>query len=201
MPYARVRRCFDGALLRRWAGRCKLPALSRERRASHRRNTLRRAALARLPACGHAAACTAEPRATAPTVVEWSTSEGCSSCPPADRGLSTLKRRSDVPVATFHVNDWDHPGWQNRFATADGRHRQRALARAAGPYSVDTPPVRLSWRTPSCDCAAATAATASCWPSAARIAGSARQAMRGACRKPRRQGGARAACASIHVTR
>ena len=105
---------------------------------------MRPATLALLLACGPAAACTAETGATAPTVVELYTSEGCSSCPPADRWLSTLKARPDVLAVAFHVNYWDHLGWQDRFATAEGTQRQRALARAAGQRSVYTPQVRLN---------------------------------------------------------
>ncbi len=44
------------------------------------------------------------------TVVELYTSEGCSSCPPADRFLSTLKGRSDVIALGFHVDYWDRLG-------------------------------------------------------------------------------------------
>lgn len=100
--------------------------------------------LALLLACGHVAACTAESGATAPTVVELYTSEGCSSCPPADRWLSTLKARADVLAVAFHVNYWDHLGWQDRFATAEGTQRQRVLARAAGQSGVYTPQVRVN---------------------------------------------------------
>jgi hypothetical protein len=104
----------------------------------------RLAPLALLLAGAHALACTAETGATAPAVVELYTSEGCSSCPPADRWLSTLKGRPDVLAVAFHVNYWDHLGWQDRFATPDGTQRQRALAAAAGRPSVYTPQVRLN---------------------------------------------------------
>lgn len=97
-----------------------------------------------LLACGPAAACSADSAAATPTVVELYTSEGCSSCPPADRWLSTLKGRPDVLALAFHVNYWDHLGWQDRFATAEGTQRQRALARAAGQASVYTPQVRVN---------------------------------------------------------
>jgi hypothetical protein len=65
-------------------------------------------------------------------VIELFTSEGCSSCPPADAWLNRLMNdpelwRSIVPVA-FHVDYWDHIGWQDRFADADFSDRQRRYA-------------------------------------------------------------------------
>ncbi len=105
---------------------------------------MRPVTFALLLACGPAVACTAESGATAPTVVELYTSEGCSSCPPADRWLSTLKGRPDVLAVAFHVSYWDHLGWQDRFATAEGTQRQRALARALGQANIYTPQVRVN---------------------------------------------------------
>ena len=81
-----------------------------------------------------------------PVVVELYTSEGCSSCPPADRWLSTLNGRPGVLALAFHVTYWDHLGWNDRFATAEGTARQRALARAAGQPSIYTPQVRVNGR-------------------------------------------------------
>src|SRR4029077_9083235 len=57
---------------------------------------------------------------TQSSLIELFTSEGCSSCPPAEKWLSALKSSSDlwkkaVPVA-FHVDYWDHLGWRDRFA-------------------------------------------------------------------------------------
>jgi hypothetical protein len=81
-------------------------------------------------------------RATAATtVVELYTSEGCSSCPPADRWLSTLKNRPDVVALAFHVNYWDHLGWHDRFASAANTERQRALMAPSGSRYVYTPQV------------------------------------------------------------
>jgi hypothetical protein len=105
---------------------------------------MRLATLVLVLACGPAAACTAESGASTPAVVELYTSEGCSSCPPADRWLSTLKGRPDVLAVGFHVNYWDHLGWQDRFATAEGTQRQRALARLGRQPSVYTPQVRVN---------------------------------------------------------
>ncbi len=96
-----------------------------------------------------AAACSARSGATVPAVVELYTSEGCSSCPPADRWLSTLKGRSDVLALGFHVSYWDRLGWPDRFASAEATARQRALAHAAGRAQVYTPQVLVDgedWR-------------------------------------------------------
>jgi hypothetical protein len=78
---------------------------------------------------------------TATTVVELYTSEGCSSCPPADRWLSTLKTRPDVVALAFHVNYWDQLGWPDRFASAAFTERQRQLMQPSGSRYVYTPQV------------------------------------------------------------
>jgi hypothetical protein len=85
--------------------------------------------------------CAASSTVQPPAVVELYTSEGCSSCPPADRWASALKGRSDVLVLAFHVNYWDRLGWPDRFATDATTDRQHLLQRAmAAPY-VYTPQV------------------------------------------------------------
>ena len=87
--------------------------------------TVAGAALAVAPAC-HAGS---GPALT--PVVELYTSEGCSSCPPADRWLSTLKQDAAagrVVVQAFHVGYWDYIGWVDRFATPAHTARQRQLA-------------------------------------------------------------------------
>lgn len=76
-------------------------------------------------------------------LVELYTSEGCSSCPPAERWLGTLRGeeglwRDFVPVE-FHVNYWDQLGWPDRFATAEFTRREYAYAAAWGSASVYTP--------------------------------------------------------------
>ncbi len=73
---------------------------------------------------GVRAAAAADPRR--PVVVELFTSEGCSSCPPADAFLSDLARdRPDVLPLAFHVDYWDNLGWRDPFASASATLRQR----------------------------------------------------------------------------
>ena len=78
-----------------------------------------------------------------PQLIELFTSEGCSSCPPADFWLSNLKNNDGlwtdyVPLA-FHVDYWDWLGWKDRFASADNTDRQRKYAVHRQVSSVYTP--------------------------------------------------------------
>jgi len=80
---------------------------------------------------------------TQSSLIELFTSEGCSSCPPAEKWLSALKSSSDlwkkaVPVA-FHVDYWDHLGWRDHFAKPEFTSRQHRYAAAWGGDSVYTP--------------------------------------------------------------
>jgi hypothetical protein len=129
-------------------------------------NILRTAALLAATAASvaaHAAAqsCQAASSATAPTVVELYTSEGCSSCPPADKWLSTLKGRSDVLPLAFHVNYWDKLGWVDRFATPESTARQYQLSSWSGRSQVYTPEVVVNGRDTSAGAQLPTAATPS----------------------------------------
>jgi hypothetical protein len=81
-----------------------------------------------------------------PAVVELYTSEGCSSCPPADRWLSTLKPQDGVLALSFHVNYWNHLGWRDPFATTETTARQYRLKEALGGKYVYTPQVVLNGR-------------------------------------------------------
>ncbi|GAB4382842.1 DUF1223 domain-containing protein [Albidovulum sp.] len=74
-----------------------------------------------------------------PVVVELYTSQGCSSCPPADRVLADLAARDDVVALALHVDYWDYMGWKDRFASPAFSDRQRAYARHAGARTVYTP--------------------------------------------------------------
>lgn len=77
------------------------------------------------------------------TLVELYTSEGCSSCPPADQWMSGLKQndrlwKSLVPV-TFHVDYWNYLGWRDRYAQAMFSKRQRAHQANGNSRAVYTP--------------------------------------------------------------
>jgi hypothetical protein len=73
------------------------------------------------------------------TVVELFTSQGCSSCPPADAYLGELAKRPDVIALGFHVDYWDYIGWKDRFAVPGNTERQRAYASGLGSRYVYTP--------------------------------------------------------------
>lgn len=79
-----------------------------------------------------------------PNIVELYTSEGCSSCPPADRWLSTLNEQPNVLPLAFHVNYWDRLGWQDRFATPATTQRQHRVREVHNGKYVYTPQVVLN---------------------------------------------------------
>ena len=87
------------------------------------------------------------------SLLELYTSEGCSSCPPADRWIAKLRDdprlwREVVPVA-FHVDYWDYIGWRDRFASPVYGNRQREYARGRHVSTVYTPGFVLAgkeWR-------------------------------------------------------
>ena len=79
------------------------------------------------------------PAAARPAVVELFTSQGCSSCPPADALLGELARRNDVLALAFHVDYWDDLGWQDRFHLPVAAQRQSQYARRLRLPSVYTP--------------------------------------------------------------
>ncbi|HHB81142.1 MAG TPA: DUF1223 domain-containing protein, partial [Aliiroseovarius sp.] len=72
-------------------------------------------------------------------VVELFTSQGCSSCPPADALLARLAQRDDVLALSMHVDYWDYIGWPDTFAQPKNTERQKAYAHAAGMRSIYTP--------------------------------------------------------------
>ncbi|WP_299414880.1 thioredoxin family protein [uncultured Sulfitobacter sp.] len=82
-----------------------------------------------------------------PVVVELFTSQGCSSCPPADALLSELSSRKDVIAIAVHVDYWDYIGWQDEFGDPAHAVRQRAYASKAGRRSVYTPEMVVNGQT------------------------------------------------------
>ena len=100
-------------------------------------DTLKRLAVA----TGLAVACGSGPALSEdnPVVVELYTSQGCSSCPPADELMHELAGREDVIALALHVDYWDYIGWKDAFADPAHTARQRDYARAHGRRSVYTP--------------------------------------------------------------
>ena len=80
-------------------------------------------------------------------VVELFTSQGCSSCPPADKLFGELAARGDVVALAYHVDYWDYLGWQDTLATHDNSARQYDYMRAFGKRSVYTPQAVINGRT------------------------------------------------------
>jgi hypothetical protein len=88
-----------------------------------------------------AATCTVTSGPTRTSLLELYTSEGCSSCPPADKWLSQLPPDIGVVPLAFHVDYWDRLGWRDPFGQAAFSQRQRA--RNSGLGWVYTPQVML----------------------------------------------------------
>jgi len=88
---------------------------------------------------GATLATTARASAGGPWAIELFTSQGCSSCPPADAYLGALAKRPDIVALSFHVDYWDYIGWKDRFATPETTERQRAYARVLKQRYVYTP--------------------------------------------------------------
>ena len=74
-----------------------------------------------------------------PVVVELFTSQGCSSCPPADKLMHELAEREDVLPLALHVDYWDYIGWKDPFGSPAHADRQRAYAAAGKRRSIYTP--------------------------------------------------------------
>lgn len=91
-------------------------------------------------------ACIAHSVATTPHLIELYTSEGCSSCPPAENWLDGLAEDARVIALEFHVDYWDALGWPDRFASARWTARQNALAARSPSHIVYTPEVALDGR-------------------------------------------------------
>lgn len=75
-------------------------------------------------------------------IVELFTSEGCSSCPPADELVETIQKdnkNKQIYILAFHVDYWDHQGWKDRFSNPEFTKRQRQYASWLNTGSVYTP--------------------------------------------------------------
>jgi hypothetical protein len=96
-------------------------------------------------ACLIAAGLACEPVGAAensrPAVVELYTSQGCSSCPPADSLLGVISQRPNVLALAFHVDYWNDLGWTDPYSLRDAVIRQSAYSKTRGESSVYTPQV------------------------------------------------------------
>ncbi len=94
--------------------------------------------------CGPASATAPAPRR--PVVIELYTSQGCSSCVPADAFLAQLAARKDVVALSLPITYWDMLGWRDTLATQANTDRQKAYAQAMGRGGVYTPQVIVDGR-------------------------------------------------------
>jgi hypothetical protein len=81
-----------------------------------------------------------------PLVVELFTSEGCSSCPPAEAAIGQLSARADIVALAYHVDYWDELGWRDRFELPQSVQRQNIYARNLRHASVYTPQLVIDGR-------------------------------------------------------
>ncbi|TPW27006.1 DUF1223 domain-containing protein [Pararhizobium mangrovi] len=95
-----------------------------------------------LVAADGAEAGTAQPKA----VVELFTSQGCSSCPPADAVLGELAHRDDLIALSYHVDYWNYLGWDDTLATHEFTLRQKGYAHTLGGKNVYTPQMVVNGR-------------------------------------------------------
>lgn len=82
-----------------------------------------------------------------PIVVELFTSQGCSSCPPADAILSEIAEREDVIALSMHVDYWDYIGWKDSLGAPEYTKRQKAYAHRAQRSSIYTPQMIIAGQT------------------------------------------------------
>ena len=90
-------------------------------------------------ACGLWLAAVAPVGAEPVVIVELYTSQGCSSCPPADEFVAMLASDPRILPLALHVDYWDYIGWEDHFAQGKFTDRQRAYAKAVGSRTIYTP--------------------------------------------------------------
>jgi len=95
---------------------------------------------------GEAQAATSAAKGNGPVIVELYQSQGCSSCPPANRALNKVAGRKGVIALNFSVTYWDRLGWKDTFGDKAYTNRQYAYARAFRDNNVYTPQVVLNGR-------------------------------------------------------
>jgi hypothetical protein len=99
-----------------------------------------------LGACAGALLASPQARAETRGVLELFTSQGCSSCPPADKLLGELMRDPTLIAFSLPVDYWDSLGWKDTLADPRNSARQRAYARSRGDRNVYTPQVVVNGR-------------------------------------------------------
>ena len=88
----------------------------------------------------------AEMKTNPKAVLELFTSQGCSSCPPADALLKSMQQRPDIITLAYHVDYWDYTGWTDTFDGKAYTDRQRAYATAWGSSDIYTPQLVINGR-------------------------------------------------------